>query len=290
MLGILLALLSAFSFGVSQVLVRKNSEKSNYLHIALTVTIMGNVILWPLAVAFTDLTTINTEALLLFVLAGTLAPAIARLFYFKGMQTAGISTNATIFATYSLYTTFIAVLFLGETLSPENWAGMLCILFGVIFVGKNLNNGNPKIVNTSKKGLIVPIVGSLSIGVSQIVRKEALNLYSQPLLGVAVGYAMSLVVYLAILFFSKDQNRPNYTPDVMKKFWKPGVGIAAGWLFSFLALNQAMVSIVTPLLQTELLFILLLGYIFLRKIEKFTPKLVASALLVVAGVILISIN
>ncbi|MCW4034458.1 MAG: DMT family transporter [Candidatus Bathyarchaeota archaeon] len=289
MFGIVLALLSAFSFGLSQIIVRKNLEKSNYIHISLTVTIMGNVILWPLAIAFTDLTTINTEALTLFIIAGMLAPAIARLFYFKGMQTAGISTNATIFATYSLYTTIIAVLLLGETLSPENWAGMLCIIVGVIFVGKNLN-GNTKTATVSKKGLIIPVLGSLAIAASQIVRKEALNIYSQPLLGVAVGYTTSLVVYLVILFFYKDKNRPKYCQNTLKTFWKPGVGITIGWLLSFLALNQTMVSIVAPVLQTELLFILLLGYIFLRKLERFTPKLVASALLIVAGVILISIN
>ena len=63
-----------------------------------------------------------------------------------------------------------------------------------------------------------------------------------------------------------------------------------GWLLSFLALSQAMVSIVVPILQTELLFILLFAYIFLRKQEKVTLKLAASALLIVAGVILITIN
>jgi len=51
-----------------------------------------------------------------------------------------------------------------------------------------------------------------------------------------------------------------------------------------------MVSIVAPILQTELLFILFFGYLFLRKFEKFSLKLVASAILIVLGVILISIN
>ena len=73
-------------------------------------------------------------------------------------------------------------------------------------------------------------------------------------------------------------------------FWKPGVGMAMAWLLSFFALSQEMVSIVAPVLQTELLFILLFTYIFLRKIEKLSPKLVVSSLLIVAGVILISIN
>ena len=290
MFGVALALLSALSFGLSQILVRKNLEKSNFVYISLTVTIMGNVILWPLALTFTNLNTINLEGLLLFVFAGLLAPGIARLFYFKGMETAGISANASIFATYPLYTSITAILLLGETLTAENWIGLACIIAGVIFVGRTINNGDTQTKSTTKKGLIVPILGSLAIAFSQIVRKEGLNIYNQPLLGVAVGYSTSLIVYLLLLFFSDGARASRFSCKDLQMFWKPGVGIAAGWLLSFLALSQEMVSIVAPILQTELLFILFFAYIFLRKLEKFSFKLIASALLIVAGVILISIN
>ena len=290
MFGVALALLSALSFGLSQILVRKNLEKSNFVYISLTVTIMGNVILWPLALTFTNLNTINLEGLLLFVFAGLLAPGIARLFYFKGMETAGISANASIFATYPLYTSITAILLLGETLTAENWIGLACIIAGVIFVGRTINNGDTQTKSTTKKGLIVPILGSLAIAFSQIVRKEGLNIYNQPLLGVAVGYSTSLIVYLLLLFFSDGARASRFSCKDLQMFWKPGVGIAAGWLLSFLALSQEMVSIVAPILQTELLFILFFAYIFLRKLEKFSLKLIASALLIVAGVILISIN
>ena len=134
MFAVLLALLSSMSFGLSQIWVRKNIEKSNPLYVSLTVTIMGNLILWPLALYYTDLTAINTEGFLLFVAAGFLAPAIARLFYFKGMKTAGINANASIFSTYPLYTTIAAVVLLGEALTPENWAGLILIVTGAIFV------------------------------------------------------------------------------------------------------------------------------------------------------------
>ena len=290
MFGIALALLSALSFGLSQILVRKNLEKSNFVYISLTVTIMGNIILWPLALTFTNLNTINPEGLLLFVFAGLLAPGIARLFYFKGMETAGISANASIFATYPLYTSITAILLLGEALTAENWIGLACIIAGVIFVGRTINNGDTQTKSTTKKGLIVPILGSLAIAFSQIVRKEGLNIYNQPLLGVAVGYSTSLIVYLLLLFFSDGARASRFSRKDLQMFWKPGVGIAAGWLLSFLALSQEMVSIVAPILQTELLFILFFAYIFLRKLEKFSFKLIASAFLIVAGVILISIN
>lgn len=290
MFGVVLALLSALSFGLSQTLVRRNLDKSNYIYISLTVTIVGNIILWPLALTFTNFNTINADGVLLFVIAGLLAPAIARLFYFKGMETAGISANASIFATYPLYTSITATLLLGEILTAENWIGLVFIIIGVIFVGRNLNNNDAQTKIATKIGLIIPFLGSLAIAFSQIVRKEALNIYSEPLLGVAVGYSTSLIVYLLVIALSRKAKRSRFSHSDLRHFWKPGVGIAAGWLLSFLALSQDLVSIVVPLLQTELLFILFFTYLFLKKHEKISIKLMASALLIVTGVIFISIN
>jgi DME family drug/metabolite transporter len=288
MIGIVLALLSSVSFSLSQILTRKNLDKSNSLYISLTLTIMGNIILWPLALAFTDLNTVNPTGLLFFVVAGLLAPGIARLFYVKGVETVGISANASIFATYPIYTSIIAILLLGETLTIENWVGLACTIAGVIFVGRTLNNKSHKM--TTKKASVVPIVGSLALAFSQIIRKDGLNLYNEPLLGVALGYTTALIVYILVAMFSRNSNITAFSRQDLKLFWKPGVGIAAGWLLSFLALSKEMVSIVTTILQTELLFILLFSYLFLRQLEKLSLKLAASAALIVIGVILISIN
>jgi drug/metabolite transporter (DMT)-like permease len=290
MFGVLLALLSALSFGLSQTLVRKNLSRSNFLYITLTVTIMGNIILWPLALAFTDLNTINPQGILLFIIAGLLAPGVARLFYFKGMETAGMSANASIFASYPLYTSITATLVLGEVLTTENWIGLVCIIVGVIFIGRNINTGDPQTTKTTKKGIIIAFLGSLAMAFSQILRKEGLNIYSEPLLGVAAGYTTSLIVYILVIRLSRNTVTPHFSLNDIRNFWKPGVGIATGWLLAFVALSQDMVSIVTPILQTELLFILFFAYVFLRKQEKISLKLAASAILIVAGVILVTIN
>ena len=288
MLGILLALLSALALGSSQILVRKNLDKSNFVYISLTVTIVGNIILWPLALCFTDLTNINFEGLLLFVFAGLLAPGMARLFYFKGMETAGVSANSSIFATYPLFTSIIAILLLGEVLSAENWIGLFCIVVGVIFIGRYINNDSTQTKCTSRKGIIVPILGALALASAQIVRKEGINIYNQPLLGTAIAYSTSFIVYLIIMALSVKTRPRKYSRKDFQMFWKPGLGIAAGWLLSFLALSQERVSIVVPILQVELLFILLFAYIFLRELEKFSLKVVASAFLIIAGIILLA--
>lgn len=289
MLPVVLALLSSVAFAASQILIRKNIENSNYLNISLTVTIMGNIVLWPLAILFTDFNQINPTGILLFFIAGFLAPGVARLVYFKGMKTVGISANSTIFSAYPLYASIVAVVFLGEIVTLQIWIGLACIMAGVIFLGKTINK-NPPTKYATTKNLIIPIIGSLIMAFSQIIRKEGLNLYNQPLLGVAVGYTTSLIFYISVLNFQHSNSKPNFSKTQFKLFWKSGVGIATGWLLSFFALSQEMVSVIVPLLQSELLFIILFSYIFLRKIEKLSVSLIASALLVVVGIIFISLN
>ena len=290
MLDILFALFSALALGSSQILVRKNLDKSNFFYISLTVTIMGNIILWPLTFFFTDLNTINPEGLMLFIIAGLFAPGIARIFYFKGMETAGVSANSSIFATYPLFTSIIAILLLDEVLSIENWIGLLCVVTGVIVIGRYVNQNNIQTKRISKKGLIVPVFGALTLASSQIVRKESLNIINQPLLGTAIGYSTSLIVYLSVMKLFKGEKISNFSRQDFQMFWKPGIGIALGWLLSFFALSQGLVSIIVPILQVELLFILLFSYIFLRKLEKISIKLVSSAILIITGVVLLSIN
>lgn len=73
-------------------------------------------------------------------------------------------------------------------------------------------------------------------------------------------------------------------------FWKAGAGMSLGWILSFYALSYENVSIVTPLLQTEPLFILFFVYLYLKKLEHISFKLVISTLLIVIGAMLVGIR
>ena len=117
-----------------------------------------------------------------------------------------------------------------------------------------------------------------------------MNICNEPLLGVAIGYSSALLLYVLLLIFSNTAGGSKFSGEDLRLFWKPGVGISLAWLLSFFALSLENVSIVAPLLQTELLFILFFGYIFLRKLEDISFKLIVSALLIVTGVVLVSIS
>ncbi|RLG50176.1 MAG: EamA family transporter, partial [Thermoproteota archaeon] len=70
------------------------------------------------------------HGVLIFLAAGFLHPGVVRILYFKGMEEVGASANASIFATYPLFSTVIAMLLIGERPQVKVLAGALCVVVG----------------------------------------------------------------------------------------------------------------------------------------------------------------
>ncbi len=288
MLGVVLALLSAAASGFSVVLVGRHSTKSNAFNMSLWISAVGLLILWPMALVLTDFQTANLEGIALFGLGGLLTPGLVRLFYYNGLKKLGTSVNSSIFSIYPLYTALLAVLFLSEILTPQNWLGVLSIAFGVIIVELSFrtsnNNGNKHIA----RNILFPAMGGLTLGVSAILRKSALDLFNAPVLGVAVAYTFSFLLYAGMLAASKPKREELSLRRDLRLFWLAGVGQAVSWIFSFYALSMEQVAVITPLLSVEPLFVVLLAYLYLREQEQVSLKLVSGIALTFLGVILVT--
>jgi len=286
MLGSALALLSAIASGLSVVIVGKYSKKTNAFNVSLVVSCVGMVILWPLAALFTDFNAANFEGLLLFAVGGVLTPGLVRLFYYGGLKKLGTSVNSSIFSIYPLYSSILAVLLLNEILSLENWTGILCIVLGVVFVemsSREINSGD----KSARKNLVFPILGGLTLGVSSIIRKYALDVYNAPVLGVAIAYTFSLLPFLLVFMSSASTRKELSLKRDFRLFWTAGIGQAVSWMLSFYALSYEEVAVITPLLSIEPLFVVFFAYLYLKEVEHVSPKLVASIVLTVLGVVLV---
>jgi drug/metabolite transporter (DMT)-like permease len=129
----------------------------------------------------------------------------------------------------------------------------------------------------------------VTLGIANVVRKYTLDIYNAPVLGVAVAYTFSLLPYLLILMLSTSTRKELSLKQDFRLFWIAGIGQALSWIFSFYALSYEEVSIATPLLSVEPLFVAFFAYFYLREVERITPKLVASIILTVFGVVLVII-
>ena len=287
MIGEALAILSAATSALSVVLVRKYSNQSSTFNISLAISWVGMLFLWPLSFVLTDFSSANIVSILLFALSGVLTPGLVRLLYYQGMKKLGASVNSSLFAIYPLYTSLLAVLFLTEILAPGNWIGIIFVFLGGIMVewsSHQTHNQNKH----SKIDLIYPVMGGIGLGVGSILRKYALIQFDAPVLGVAVAYTASLLPFLWILVFSVSTRKELSLKRDMRLFWVAGVGQAITWMLGFYALSFDEVSVITPLLCIEPVFVALFAFIYLRKIERVSPKLVVSIVLTVLGVALVT--
>ena len=289
MIGTALALFSAAASGISVILVRKHSTESNALNVSLIISWVGMAILWPLAIFLTDFATINLAGILVFAVSGVLTPGIVRLLYYSGLKKLGAPVNSSVFSVYPLYSVLLAVLLLGEMLSLENWVGVLLVILGGALVemsSREINSG----VKYNRRNLIFPILGGLTLGVSSIIRKYALDIYNAPVLGVAVAYTFSFLPHAVMLMGSRSTRKDLSLKRDFRFFWIAGIGQAISWILSFYALSYERVSIITPLLSVEPLFVALFAYIYLKDLEQVSRKLVVSIILTFLGVVLVTVK
>jgi drug/metabolite transporter, DME family len=288
MIGVLLALLAAITSAFCVVLVRRNSANSNSFNMSLIITSVGLIVLWPMAISFMGQETINLEGTLLFAVSGFLSPGIVRLFYYKGLRKLGASTNSAVFSIYPLYSALLAIVILSETLTGQNWIGIILIVCGVIA----LQYCSPAKGCKERDGLrnwIFPITGGITIAIGSIISKYALNLSNAPIFGVAIAYTFSLLPYGIILLASKQTRIELNLKQDLRLFWIAGIGQAISWTFTYAAFHFDQVAIANSIISTEPIFVVMLGYFLLRNIEDVSKKVAASIIITVLGVVFVVI-
>lgn len=289
MLGVALAVLSAITSAFSVILVRRHSKESNTFNISLIISLIGISVLWPLALILTDFAGANLMALLIFGLSGILTPGLVRLLYYQGMKKLGAPVNSSLYATYPLYTALMAHFFLGDVLLAGNWLGIIMVFFSGILVELSSREVNIE-GHYQRRNILLPLIGGLTLGVGSIMRKFALDMFNAPVFGVALAYTFSLLPFLAIYLASKPTRDAVTLKRDMRLFWVAGIGQAVTWMLGFYALSNADVSVVTSILSTEPVFVALFAYVYLKKIEKVSAKLLVSIILTVIGIILVTMH
>jgi transporter family protein len=190
-------------------------------------------------------------------------------------------------STYPFFGTSFAILLLGEHPTVFLWLGMLFVIVGSILIQSP--KCDEEALVSPKRGLILPISGSLIAGLGYALKKIGLNTYDEPMMGVAIAYISTLILSSFIFIVSpKTRRSTTVNPSTLMLFWKGGLCFAIAYLLAFYAIQFGEISVVAPLTQTEPLFLLVLSYFYLRKSVTFSKKLVLGTVIIVAGVMIIS--
>jgi drug/metabolite transporter (DMT)-like permease len=283
MLAIAFGILASVCFATASLLAQRG------LHLAPTpwgawVTLVANTvfllafhfILYPEAPVF-------IAANLTFVAVGLFVPGATRVLTFRGIRTMGSSVTSTIVNTTPMFSTLLAVLLLGERPGPLVLAGVSLIVGGLVIISWEGSQRSWK-----RTELIFPFLAALLFSMKDVTVRWGLGGSESPILAAAIAALTSTVEILLINLYVHKKDLALPPRNVIHWFVSSGIFTGGSFLFMFLALSMERVSIIAPLINSYAVFVLMLAPLMARQIEKVTLRKIAGALLVVAGIFLIS--
>ena len=138
-------------------------------------------------------------------------------------------------------------------------------------------------------GSFISLGAAICFGSSQLIEKMLVTSYAPPLVTASftLFFGMATLGVLAHRGVVQDLRNPK---GGLLFTALAGLAGACGVMFNLLALSQAPVIVVAPIGGLNPLISLLLAHLFLQRLERVTWRILLGAMLVVAGVTLITVG
>jgi len=274
---------AALCFSIAHIFVRRGLVNSNALTGSFISLGTSAAIFWLLALALVPLSALRAPGVGYFIAAGVFAPAIGQTLGYVGMEKIGVARSAPIVNTSPIFSSVFAVFILGEVWTRQNMLGTCLVILGIIV----LSSSKAAAGEWRKKDIIYPLLGAVAFGISTTLRKSGLMTVPLPLLAAAVTVGTAFVVLLLIIRVRGGRRALKFHRQ--SDGWMFGAALVnTGAILSFFsALNLGKVVRVEPLVACNPLLTILWAAIFLRQIERLSPRIIFGALVTVAGTVLV---
>lgn len=300
--GALVAVLAALGWAGQYVFIRLGTRTGSVTG-AMLVSLACNVALVVPAVAVVHYPDygLTARSATAFAGAGLAGSVLSRVAQFEATRTIGASRTAPVVSSTALVSAFLAVLFLDETLTVPHLAGVVLIVGAVAVISRETARDEGTVDSLADAGayLLLPVLAALALGVEPILLKVGFDAGTPTFVGLAVMLSAAAVGYAA--FVAARDGLPALAPRGIAAVgdadsnlrWFLGAGVAGtlALVGYFAALAVAPVVVVVPILQAAPLLVVGLSAVFLpRGLERVTPRLVAAAVAVVVGTVVVSLS
>lgn len=284
-----LAIFSSFCFGIAMVLARVGLRSSSMLSgllINQTFLFFSSLVI---ALVAAPLDHFKSSAVIYFMLSGFLGTCLGQVLLFTGIHRVGSSIAAPLYDLKPLFSTFGAMVLLGEELTVSIGLATIVIIIGSAIISLEESGGKIE-TKWTRKDLIFPILAGASFGISNVIRKMGLNIIPDPILGSAYQNVPAFVFFsLYAVARGTPQTLDFKNRRVLTFFILCGIANLIGQLALYIALVMGRVVIVSPLSSTSPVFVLILAALFLKKIERVTLKIWLGTLCIIGGVVMLTL-
>ena len=279
MTAALLALAAALGFALARVALKRALPHTTALTAVITSIVFTGSVLLAVAAFTAPLSKLATAAVWPFAVAGLLAPGLARLLVYVGIDRVGAARSSAVMPIGPFSAILLAIAFLGERPSGTLLLGAACIVAGTFLLSRQ-ERGGP---TWRRRDLAFPLLGAVAFGLRDVISRWGLQSFAYPTLAALVATATSAVCIAAFAGRRRGELRAD----------RAGVGFllvtgtfeALGSLALWIALSVGQVSVVTPLAHAQPIFTVGLAALLLRDVEQVTWRVAVAAPIMVAGAI-----
>ncbi|MET0691513.1 MAG: GRP family sugar transporter, partial [Candidatus Binatia bacterium] len=229
--------------------------------------------------------TVNFVAVGAIFLTGIVQPFM-RFFQYKGMEKIGTSRAVTLRNSYPVLSVLIGILFLDERITLPGIIGTFLIVGGIVLSSWKVDE---RFKDFRWIYVVFPLITASITSVVHPLRRYALMQANEPLFFAALVGPFSLLAFAVYYWVPLNSEKLVWDRRALFPFLLSGFGETLAVLFMLHAFAIGSLVTVSPITATSPIWTVLLGAIFLRRLEKFTVASVIGTLAVVAGVIAIAL-
>ena len=219
-----------------------------------------------------------------FFLVGVFVPGLSSILFARAVRDAGPSRVAIVIGTAPALSAFLAITLLGEPLKAGLAVGTVLIVSGgFVLAGEQGRPHDFRLI-----GLGFAFACALLFATrDNVVRVTATHVHPDPLAAAVASLAGAAIVTAGIAL-TRHQGRALLS--ALRPFFVAGVALGGAYSALLVALDRGRVTIVAPLNATQSLFAVVLAVILLRRAELVGVRVIAAAVLVVAGSVIIGLE
>jgi drug/metabolite transporter (DMT)-like permease len=225
--------------------------------------------------------------ILVFAAIGVGVPGLSQIAFVQGIRHAGAARTAVLIGIAPLLSFVLAAIFLGEGIN----AGLIAGAALIIAAGASLSFERRKPPGYRTLGAVLAVLCAGLFAVRDtLVRWASGDATLDPVLRTVVSLAASALVVAAWTWLTRRGRAAVPARAALYAFLPAGICLGAAYLCLIVALDRGRVTVVAPLNATQSLWGVVFAASFMGRREAIGPRLFASAVLVVAGGVLIGIS
>ena len=302
MLGALYAVLAAACFGFNNASARRGVLSGTALQ-GLAISMPLGILLFVIGASvlgeWQQFSRLSARGIALLSAAGFMHFVWGRYFNIRSLAAVGSNIAGPVQQAQLLLALALAIVFLGETLTPLKVVGIVLITSAPAYILRRRARSKagdgpataPEFKPRMVEGYVCALLTALGFGSSSVLVRAGLDGTGLSFLGGFISYAAAVALVALIMFVpGRFREVRGMTRVSAKWFVFSGVSVSMSQMFRYLALGVAPVTIVQPLQSLSLMFRMIFGYFINREHERFERYIIVGIAVSLVGALALTVS